>query len=232
MGRWVDVKGLEQGESFAAYVAEPAGTPKAAIVVIQEIFGINPGIRAKCDKLAKDGYLAIAPDLFWRMEPRVELDPDIADQLEKAFGFFGKFDIDSAIRDIEATIRHARNLVDGGKVGAVGYCLGGLLAYLTATRTDVDATVGYYGVNIDARLGESHAIARPLMLHFAQKDHFVPQDAIDRVRAGLDANAHVSIHEYPNVDHGFAAEMGSRRVEDAANLADGRTSAFFKQHLA
>ena len=232
MGRWVDVKGLEQGESFAAYVAEPAGTPKAAIVVIQEIFGINPGIRAKCDKLAKDGYLAIAPDLFWRMEPRVELDPDIADQLEKAFGFFGKFDIDSAIRDIEATIRHARNLVDGGKVGAVGYCLGGLLAYLTATRTDVDATVGYFGVNIVARLAESHAIPRPLMLHFAQKDHFVPQDAIDRVRAGLDANAHVSIHEYPNVDHGFAAEMGSRRVEDAANLADGRTSAFFKQHLA
>ena len=120
MGRWVDVKGLEQGESFAAYVAEPAGTPKAAIVVIQEIFGINAGIRAKCDKLAKDGYLAIAPDLFWRMEPRVELDPDIADQLEKAFGFFGKFDIDSAIRDIEATVRHARNLVDGGKIGAVG----------------------------------------------------------------------------------------------------------------
>lgn len=231
MGRWIDVAGLEPGESFAAYVADPAGTPKAAILVIQEIFGVNAGIRAKCDGLARDGYLAIAPDLFWRIEPRIELDPDVPEQLEKAFGLFGKFDVDAAIRDIEATIRHVRKLVDGGKVGAVGFCMGGLLAYLTATRTDIDASVGYYGVSIDQRLGESHAIARPLMLHFAQKDHFVPQDAIDTIRAGLASNAHVTIHEYPDVDHGFAAEMGARRVEAAARLADGRTADFFKQHL-
>ncbi len=231
MGRWVDVAALTQGEKFAAYVAEPQGTPKAAILVIQEIFGVNEGIRAKCDKLAGDGYLAIAPDLFWRIEPHIELDADVQEQLEKAFGLFGQFDFDAAVRDIEATIRHARQLVNGGKVGAVGYCMGGLLAYLTATRTDVDATVGYYGVTIDQRLNESHAIAKPLLLHFAQKDGFVPQEAINTIRAGMADNAHVTIYEYPDVDHGFAAEMGARRVEAAANLADGRTNDFFAKHL-
>jgi carboxymethylenebutenolidase len=228
----IEIETLEHAGTFGAYCAEPSGAPKAAIIVIQEIFGVNPGIRQKCDKLAADGYLALAPDLFWRIEPGIELDPDIPDQLQEAFGLFGKFDQDTGIRDIEATIRAAKARTGGGKVGAVGYCLGGRLAYMTAARTDIDASVGYYAVGIDNLLGESHAIAHPLMLHVAAADGFVSPEEQAKVHAGLDGHAKVTLHDYQGVDHGFAAEMGARRVEDAAQLADSRTLEFFARHLA
>lgn len=218
--------------SFDAYVAEPAGGKAgAAIIVIQEIFGVNAGIRRKCDQLAEAGYLAIAPDLFWRLEPGIELDPDIPDQFQAALGWMGKFNQDAGIRDIEATIRAARERVDGGKVGAVGYCLGGRLAYMTAARTDVDASVGYYAVGIDGLLGERHAIARPLMLHIAGADHFVTPDVQAKMHEGLDDHPRVTLHDYPGVDHGFATEFGKRRVDDAATLADERTLSFFRESL-
>jgi carboxymethylenebutenolidase len=228
----IEIETLEHAGTFGAYCAEPSGAPKAAIIVVQEIFGVNAGIRQKCDKLAADGYLALAPDLFWRIEPGIELDPDIPDQLQKAFGLFGKFDQDTGIRDIEATIRAAKARTGGGKVGAVGYCLGGRLAYMTAARTDIDASVGYYPVGIDNLLGESHAIAHPLMLHIAAADGFVSPEEQAKVHAGLDGHAKVTLHDYQGVDHGFAAEMGARRVEDAAQLADSRTLEFFSRHLA
>ena len=133
---------LDGTGSFNAYCAAPAGPPRAAIIVIQEIFGVNAGIRRKCDRLAADGYLAIAPDLFWRLEPGIELDPDVPEQFRQALDWMGKFNQDAGVRDIEATIRAARaRLGEGGKVGAVGYCLGGRLAFMTATRTDVSASV-------------------------------------------------------------------------------------------
>jgi carboxymethylenebutenolidase len=232
MGSMIEIETLEHAGTFGAYCAEPSGAPKAAIIVIQEIFGVNAGIRQKCDKLAADGYLALAPDLFWRIEPGIELDPDIPDQLQEAFGLFGKFDQDTGIRDIEATIRAAKARTGGGKVGAVGYCLGGRLAYMTAARTDIDASVGYYPVGIDNLLGESHAIAHPLMLHIAAADGFVSPEEQAKVHAGLDGHAKVTLHDYQGVDHGFAAEMGARRVEDAAQLADSRTLEFFSRHLA
>ena len=217
---------------FDAYVAEPeGGRASAAIVVIQEIFGVNAGIRRKCDQLAEAGYLAIAPDLFWRLKPGIELDPDIPDQFQAALGWMGKFNQDAGIRDIEATIRAAREKVGGGRVGAVGYCLGGRLAYMTAARTDVDASVGYYAVGIDGLLGEKHAIARPLMLHIAGNDGFVGPEIQAAMHAGLDDQAKVTLHDYPGVDHGFATEFGKRRVDDAAALADGRTMTFFSENL-
>lgn len=224
---------LDGSGSFDAYVAEPeGGKAQAAIVVIQEIFGVNAGIRRKCDQLAEAGYLAVAPDLFWRLEPGIELDPDIPDQLQAGLDWMTKFDQDLGIRDIEAAIHFARGKVDGGKVGAVGYCLGGRLAYLTAARTDVDATVGYYAVGIDGLLGEKHAVARPLMLHIAGADGFVPAEVVKAMHEGLDDHPKVTLHDYPGVDHGFATEFGNRRVEDAATLADDRTLAFFKTDLA
>ncbi|MES2096136.1 MAG: dienelactone hydrolase family protein [Pseudomonadota bacterium] len=223
---------LDGDASFDAYIAAPeGGAATAAIVVIQEIFGVNAGIRRKCDQLAEAGYLAIAPDLFWRLEPGIELDPDIPDQMQAALGWMGKFDQDRGIRDIEATIRAARTRVDGGKVGAVGYCLGGRLAYMTAARTDIDASVGYYAVGVDGLLGEKHAIARPLMLHIAGKDGFVSPETQAAMHAGLDDHPRVTLHDYPGVDHGFATEFGNRRVEDAARLADQRTMAFFAENL-
>ena len=145
MSETVTVTTLNDDSTFDAYVARPADTPRAAILVIQEIFGVNAGIRRKCDKLAEDGYLAIAPDLFWRLEPGVELDPDVEPEFQRALDLMGKFDQDQGIRDIEATIHHIREKEGVAKVGCVGYCLGGRLAYMTAARTDVDASVGYYG---------------------------------------------------------------------------------------
>ena len=217
---------------FHAYRAVPAGTPKAAIIVIQEIFGVNAGIRRKCDTLAEAGYLAIAPDLFWRLERGIELDPDIKPEFERALELMGKFDQDKGIADIEATIRAARSeLGDGAKVGAVGYCLGGRLAFMTAARTDIDASVGYYGVGIDGLLGEKHAIAHPVLLHVPEEDHFVDKDAQAAMHAGLDDHPKVTIYDYAGEDHGFATEFGERRSDASAKLADERTAAFFAEHL-
>jgi carboxymethylenebutenolidase len=223
---------LDGTNQFTAYRADPSGTPRAAVVVIQEIFGVNPGIRAKCDRLAEQGYLAIAPDLFWRIVPGIDLNPDVPQEMQRALDLMGQFDQATAIADIEATIRAARALVPGGKVGAIGFCLGGRLAYMTAARTDVDASVGYYPVGIDGLLGEKHGIARPLMLHIAGADHFVPADVQAAMHAGLDDHPRVTLHDYPGEDHGFATEIGNRRSEAAASLADERTAAFLAQALA
>ena len=220
------------GKTFDAYVARPEGDAKAAIVVIQEIFGVNAGIRRKCDKLAEDGYLAIAPDLFWRIEPGVELDPDIEPEFEKALDLMGKLNQDASIRDIQATIAYVRDQTGEGKVGAVGYCLGGRLAYMTAARTDVDATVGYYGVGIDELLREKEAIAHPLMLHIPTDDGFVDKETQAKMHEGLDDHPKVTLHDYEGLDHGFATEFGKRRDEEAATLADRRTADFFAEHLS
>ena len=222
---------LSGKDEFTAYVARPDGTPRAAIVVIQEIFGVNAGIRRKCDRLAEEGYLAIAPDLFWRLEPKVELDPDVEPEFKKALELMGRFDQDQAVRDIEATIKHARKELGGGKVGVVGYCLGGRLAFLTATRTDANAAVGYYPVGVDELLREKHAIADPLMLHIATADHFVDAETQRKMHEGLDDHPKVTLHDYEGLDHGFATEFGNRRNDEGARLADRRTMEFFAQHL-
>ena len=231
MSETVTVTTLNDDSTFDAYVARPADTPRAAILVIQEIFGVNAGIRRKCDKLAEDGYLAIAPDLFWRLEPGVELDPDDEPEFQRALDLMGKFDQDQGIRDIEATIHHIREKEGVAKVGCVGYCLGGRLAYMTAARTDVDASVGYYGVGIDGLLGEKHAIANPLLLHIPTEDGFVDKDTQKAMHEGLDDHSKVTLYDYEGLDHGFATEFGKRRADEAAQLADGRTSEFFAQHL-
>lgn len=228
----IEIETLDHDGRFQAYVAEPSGTPKAAIIVIQEIFGVNEGIRRKCDHWASLGYLALAPDLFWRLQPGVELDPDIPEEFQQALGLMRKFDQDVGIRDIEATIRTARQRLGGqGKVGCVGYCLGGRLAFMTSARTDIDASVGYYGVGIDNLLREKHAISHPLMLHIPTADHFVGPEVQKAMHDGLDDHPKAVLHDYPGLDHGFAAQMGKRRDEKGAQLADSRTEAFFAEHL-
>ena len=222
---------LEGDTSFGAYVAQPEGAPRGGIIVIQEIFGVNPGIRQKCDKLAAEGWLAVAPDLFWRLQPEVSLDPDVESEFQTALDLMGKFNQDAGLRDIEATIHHIRRTLGVAKVGCVGYCLGGRLAFMTAARTDIDASVGYYGVGIDGLLHEKHAIAHPLMLHIPTADGFVPRETQEAMHAGLDDHPRVTLHDYAGLNHGFATEHGKRRDEEAAQLADSRTAAFFAEHL-
>jgi carboxymethylenebutenolidase len=229
----VEIGSPDGNGSFNIYVAEPAGAPKAAIVVIQEIFGVNLGIRQKCDRWAEAGYLALAPDLFWRLEPGVELDPDVEPEFKQALELMGRFDQDQGVRDIAATIKEARiRLGNGGKVGCVGYCLGGRLAFMTSARTDVDASIGYYAVALDNLLHEAETIRNPLMLHIAGADHFVTPDVQEKMHEALDPHPLATLHDYSGEDHGFAAELGKRRSEEAAQLADRRTAEFLQRCLA
>lgn len=231
MGETTWIPTLEGEANFPIYLAKPAGEATAAIIVIPEIFGVNAGIRAKCDDWAAKGYLAAAPDIFWRFAEGEELDPDVPEQFQKALENMGKFDGDTCIRDVEALIHHLKREGGCAKAGLVGFCLGGYIAYIAATRTDIDASVGYYGVSIDQHLGEAHAIANPLMLHIAGADHFVTSEAQAKIHAELDSHPRVTLHDYPGLDHGFAAEMGERRNDEGAQLADSRTVAFFAEHL-
>ncbi|MEW9854740.1 dienelactone hydrolase family protein [Novosphingobium sp. M1R2S20] len=222
---------LEKDGMIPAYVVKPKGTPRGAIIVQQEIFGVDPGIQKKCGEWADRGYLAVAPDTFWRQQPGVELDADIPEQFQEAVGYMMKHDFDQGIRDIEAVIHWIRQDQGVAKVGLVGFCMGGRIAYMAAARTDIDASVGYYGVMIDQMLNEKHAIANPLMLHIPTADHFVPAEAQKAMHEGLDDHPKVTLHDYEGLDHGFAAEIGSRRNEAAAKLADERTAAFFAEHV-
>jgi carboxymethylenebutenolidase len=231
MGEKATIPALDGDGAIPVYIARPDGAPKAAIIVVPEIFGVNEGIRRKCEGWAMLGYLALAPDIFWRFAPGVELDPDVPEQLQEGFGYFQQYDPNDGVNDIEAAIHHIRRSEGVQKVGLVGYCLGGRLAYMAAARTDISASVGYYGVMIDQMLNESHAIANPLLLHIAGSDHFVGPEAQRAIHEGLDGNRHVTLHDYPGLDHGFAAETGARRNEEGARLADERTRAFFAEHL-
>jgi carboxymethylenebutenolidase len=228
----ITIEAADSGR-FSAYLAEPPGTDRApGILVIQEIFGVNANIRSIADDYAAHGYIALAPDLFWRQEPGVELDSTTKAGWDRAFQLYNGFSETKGVEDLIAALAWLRQHPRlNGKVGAVGYCLGGKLAYLMATRSDADASVGYYGVGIDASIGEAGAITKPLMLHIAEKDGFCPPEAQQKVRDGLAPITFATVHTYPGVDHAFARIGGDHYDEDAATLADERTALFFKTYL-
>ena len=231
MGEMTTIK--TQDGDFAAYVARPSNPKAPAVVVIQEIFGVNAVMRGVCDELAAAGFLAVCPDLFWRIEPGVDITDQSEAEWKKAFELYNAFDVDAGVKDIAATIDHVRGLAEcSGKVGAVGYCLGGLLAFLTSTRTDSDASVGYYGVGIEKHLVEADKLAHPLMIHIAEEDGFVPKEAQALILSKLKNHPQVQAYTYPGRDHAFARVGGEHYDAVDAKLANGRTLAFFQQPLA
>lgn len=227
-GETITIKGPDG--SFSGYLSKPKSGTGPGVVVIQEIFGVNKVMRDLCDWLAAEGYVALCPDLFWRIEPGIDITDQSEAEWKKAFDLFGKFNVDLGVRDIATTISTLRPMTSG-KIGAVGYCLGGQLAYLTACHTDADASVGYYGVNIQNRLADAKGINAPLMLHIAGKDEFVPPEAQEAVVKGLHDNPHVTIHRYPAMDHAFARPGGAHYDKATAEEANDRTLKFFARHL-
>ncbi|HEY2753493.1 dienelactone hydrolase family protein [Phenylobacterium sp.] len=219
--------------SFGAYVARPARSPAPAVVVIQEIFGVNQVMRDLTDGLSGQGYLAICPDLFWRIEPGIDITDKTEAEWKRAFELFNAFDVETGVLDINATLDHVRNDPGcTGKVGAVGFCLGGLLAFLTATRTDADASVSYYGVGLENRVAEAEKLTHPLLMHIAEEDQFVPKAAQAVILQALKDHPQVEIHTYPGCDHAFARLGGEHYNDAAAKLAGGRTLSFFKKELS
>jgi carboxymethylenebutenolidase len=227
----ITVKGSDG--AFGGYLASPGSGRGPGIVVIQEIFGVNAVMRTIADEFAARGYFALVPDLFWRLEPGVQLTDKTDAEWKRAFDLMGRFDQTKGVADIQSAIAQLRKTPGcAEKVGAVGYCLGGLLAYLSAARTDGDAFVGYYGVNIQEKLSEADNIKKPLMLHVAAKDQFVPPAAQKKVIDGLKGNRLVTIHVYPEMDHAFARPGGAHYDRANAELANGRSATFFRQHLS
>jgi carboxymethylenebutenolidase len=228
----VSVKSFDGGD-FDAYIALPAGGYGPGIVVLQEIFGVNKFLRDVCDWYAARGFVAICPDLFWRQEPGVELTDQTEAGWQRAFELYQGLDERAAVEDSAAAVEFLRkHPACSGRVGAVGFCLGGNLAWLLSARFKPDCAVGYYGVGIQKTLHEANDLSSPLMLHVAGKDQYCPPDAQKQIHAALDSNPWVTIHVYPEQDHAFGRTGGEHYEAAAAELANLRTLEFFVRNLA
>ena len=219
--------------SFQCYVARPStAAPAPVVIVIQEIFGVNAGIRSIADGYAAQGYLAVAPDLFWRAEPGLSMSEDVPGDWAKGFAIYGALDFDKSVDDVLATVAAARTL-DGanGKVGVTGYCFGGLMTFLAAARGDADAFVAYYGGGTEKYAAEGKNITKPLLYHLAGADEYIGPDAQATIHAALDGRPNVELHTYPGCNHAFARPNGNHYNAEAATLANSRSAAFFHHHL-
>ncbi|HZF39039.1 MAG TPA: dienelactone hydrolase family protein [Blastocatellia bacterium] len=221
------------GGEFAAYLALPASGSGPGIVLLQEIFGVNQVMRSIADWYAQRGFVVICPDLFWRQERGVQLTDQTDAEWKRAFEFYQGLDEAKAVEDAGATLAFLRSHpACAGKVGAVGFCLGGKLAYLLAVRHHPDCSVGYYGVRIENALDEAANLGAPLMLHIAQKDQFCPPEAQAMIYAALDDNPFVTLHDYDGQDHAFARVGGAHYDAASAELANLRTLEFFARNLS
>jgi carboxymethylenebutenolidase len=233
MKREVTIKSHDGGKFNAFAVYPDSDLPAPGVIVIQEIFGVNANMRLVTEHLSQAGYLAICPDLFWRQEPNLQLDDHNEKDMEKAFKLYSGFNVDLAIEDLKATLAFIRSQPEStGKVGTVGYCLGGKLAYLMAARSDSDCNISYYGVGLEDMLGEAKSIHTPLLLHVAEKDKFVPLPAQDRIIHTLNKMPNVEVHVYPGVDHAFARTGGANYDKEAAHRANYSTADFLATHIA
>lgn len=219
------------GGSFNAYVARPESGRGPGLVVIQEIFGVNDHIRALCDLYAEEGYIALAPDIFWRVQPGVELGYD-DDGIQRGRELASRCDIGQVVEDIAAAVTHLRCAPGAsGKVGALGFCFGGRLAYLAAARTDVDLAIAYYGGGIDQHLGEAKSIACPLALHWGAEDAGIPAAAREAVRTALAAHDRAESYVYAGAGHGFNCDRRASFHRFSARLAHSRSLGLLRATL-
>jgi len=232
----ITVKG-KFGGTFKAYLSRPTAPPPGVknmpgLVLIQEIFGVNDVMRRLADDFSKQGYVVLCPDLFWRIKPGIQITDKTQQEWDLAFSLFQRFDQNKGVEDLSSTMDELRRTPGcSGKVGAVGYCLGGKLAYMMSTRTTIDVSVGFYPVALDAALNEASKIRKPLMLHIAEEDQFVAHDVQDKIVASLGKNPLVTLHKYPGMNHAFAREGGKHFDADNARVANRRTADFIAKHL-
>src|SRR6202020_569752 len=225
----INVKG--QGGTFSAYITRPKTSPASAVVVLQELFGVNEEIREHCDKLAEQGYLSVAPDLYWRQEPGVDLNVTSQADWNHGLRLYQAYDRDAGVTDIKDTIDAVRNLQEcNGKVALLGYCLGALMVFLTAVRCHgVDAAVAYHGGDTEKYLGEVDGLNAPLLMHLAEEDEFISKAAQVAIKAALAKKPNTAVYSYPGQNHAFSRHNGAHYNAAAAHLANGRTSDFLHQ---
>jgi carboxymethylenebutenolidase len=205
----IEIKAADGAGSFKAYTVTPSTKPTGAVVVIQEIFGVNDALRATCQEIAEMGYIAVAPDLFWRQEPGVDLTDKSEAEWTKAFTLMNGFDQDKGVEDLKTTLAIARALPGcNGRVATVGFCLGGRLAVMMATRSDADLNISYYGVMLDKLVPEFGAIQAPLLIHMAEEDEFANEEVREAVLDGAEDNELIECYVYPAVQHAFARVNG------------------------
>jgi carboxymethylenebutenolidase len=219
--------------TFAAYIARPKTLPAPAIVVLQELFGVNADIRKHCDELAEQGYLAVAPDLYWRQEPGVDLNVTSEADWQRGLRLYSAYDRDAGVRDIKDTSDSARSLPEcNGKVALLGYCLGALMVFMTAVRNDgIDAAVWYHGADTEKYLGEVDGLHAPLLMHVAEEDEFISKAAQAEIKAALAKKPNATVYSYPGQRHAFSRHNGAHYNSAAAHLANSRTSEFLHQQL-
>jgi len=223
MGEWAKVRAAD-GHELSVYVAKPAEEPIAGLVVVQEIFGVNRHIRSVADGFAKDGFLAVAPALFDRVERGVDLGYDAAGR-EKGMALLRQMNVGKAVEDVDAALEYARK-ASGKKAGVIGYCFGGLVAWLSGTRLCPDAAVGYYAGGIGNFAAETPQA--PVQLHFGKLDTHIPAEQVDKVKA---AHPEVEIHWYEGAEHAFNCDRRPSYNAEAAALARTRALGFLKKHL-
>ena len=232
MGKMIEIRATDSNATFSGYLALPASGKGPGVVIGQEIFGINANMRAVADFYAEEGYVALVPDLFWRLQPGIDLGYTEAD-FARAIDLFQRLDVDKAVTDIDASFTALRALpeVEGAGLGYAGFCMGGKLAWLTATRTDVACAVGYYGMGIEHLLHESENLKGRLVLHFAENDGYCDASARAQISQHLAANDKAEIYVYPGVDHAFARAGSSHYDKPASLMAHERSIAALKREI-
>ena len=218
--------------AFDAYVARPKASPAPAVVVLQELFGVNADIRKTCDELAQQGFIAVAPDLFWRQEPGVDLTVTSEADWQHGIRLYQAYDRDAGVRDVKETVNAVAKLPGcTGRVAVLGYCLGGLMVFLTAVRYGVDAAVVYHGGDTEKYLGEIDGFDAPLLMHLAEEDEFISKPAQAEIKTALASKPNATVYSYPGQNHAFSRHGGAHYNAEAAALAHERTYAFLNRQL-